>query len=40
MKRLPTGTIVNIAEPPEGWEYVEYNGLKGYMMKQYIDEWT
>lgn len=40
MKRLPTGTIVNIAEPPEGWEYVEYNGLKGYMMKQYIDEGT
>ena len=36
--RAPTGSKVLIADPPEEWEYVIYNGLHGYMMKQYLRE--
>lgn len=36
--RVPTGKVVKIETPPSDWEYVEYNGKKGYMMKQYLKE--
>lgn len=36
--RAPTGSSVKIETPPEDWEYVSYNGKKGYMMKKYLKE--
>ena len=36
--RIQTGTIVPRAALPDDWEYVEFNGKKGFMMKQYIKE--
>lgn len=36
--RVPTGKVVKIVPPPDGWEYVEYNGKQGYMMKEFIKE--
>lgn len=36
--RVQTGKTVQIADPPEGWEYVSYMGKSGYMMKQFIQE--
>ena len=36
--RVDTGKTVKIEKPPEGWEYVSYNGKKGWMMKQYLKE--
>ena len=36
--RIATGSTVKIATPPSEWEYVEYNGKKGYMMKDYLKE--
>lgn len=36
--RAPTGSKVKIAKIPDGWEYVECNGKKGFMMKQYLKE--
>lgn len=36
--RAPTGSRVKISEPPANWEYVDYGGKKGYMMKQYLKE--
>ena len=36
--RVPTGKQVKIETPPADWEYVSYNGKKGYMMKKYIRE--
>lgn len=38
LARIPTGTEVDRAELPDGWEYIEYNGKKGFMMKEYIRE--
>lgn len=36
--RIATGKVVRIATPPADWEYVEFNGKKGYMMKKYLNE--
>lgn len=36
--RAATGSKVKIVTPPSDWEYVEYNGKKGYMMKKYLKE--
>ena len=36
--RAPTGSVVKIETPPYDWEYVEYKGKRGYMMKQYLKE--
>lgn len=36
--RIPTGKIVNIATPPDDWEYLKYNNKTGYMMKGFIRE--
>lgn len=36
--RAPTGSKVKIETPPTDWEYVDYNGKKGYMMKKYLNE--
>ena len=36
--RAPTGSTVKIKDPPSEWEYVEYNGKSGYMMKKYLNE--
>lgn len=36
--RAPTGSKVKITDPPPDWEYITYNGKKGYMMKQYLKE--
>lgn len=36
--RAPTGSKVKIKDPPSEWEYVEYNGKSGYMMKKYLNE--
>lgn len=38
LTRLKTGTIVSRAKIPDDWEYVEYNGKKGFMNKDYIAE--
>lgn len=35
--RINTGETVKIEpEPPEEWQYVSYNGKKGWMMKQFL----
>lgn len=36
--RIATGQQVKIQDVPEGWEYVEYGGKSGFVMKQYIKE--
>lgn len=36
--RIDTGEVVKIATPPKDWEYVEYNGKTGYMMKEFLKE--
>ena len=36
--RAPTGSTVKIENVPDDWEYVEYKGKKGFMMKQYLKE--
>ena len=37
--RVNTGEKVKIENPPPSeWEYVSYNGKKGYMMKEFIKE--
>ena len=36
--RVSTGQVVTIKTPPSDWEYVEYNGKAGYMMKKYLKE--
>ena len=37
--RVDTGKLVKIeTPPPSDWEYVSYNGQKGYMMKKYLKE--
>ena len=34
--RIPTGKTVKLANIPDGWTYVEYNGKCGFVMDQYI----
>ena len=36
--RAPTGSKVKIETAPKDWEYVNYDGRKGYMMKEYLKE--
>lgn len=36
--RIPTGTIIDRADLPGGWEYVSYSGKFGFMDKNYIKE--
>lgn len=36
--RIPTGKTVKLLEDPEDWQYVEYNGKTGFVMKKYIRE--
>lgn len=36
--RVPTGKQVKIEDLPSDWEYVSYNGKKGFMMKKFIKE--
>ena len=37
--RIDTGKTVKIETPPPSeWEYVEYSGKKGYMMKKFLKE--
>ena len=37
--RVNTGETVKIEQPPPSeWEYVSYNGKKGWMMKKYLQE--
>ena len=38
LTRIPTGTVVPRAELPSDWEYIEYNGRRGFMMKEFIRE--
>lgn len=36
--RIPNGTKIKVIGVPDDWEYVEYNGKTGFVMKQYIQE--
>ena len=36
--RINTGTTVPRAEIPKDWEYIAYNGKKGFMMKEFLKE--
>lgn len=36
--RINTGETVNLEEDPHKWDYVEYNGKRGYMMKEFLQE--
>ena len=36
LTRIKTGTVVPKATLPDDWEYIAYNGNKGFMMKEYI----
>ena len=36
--RIATGKTVKVETPPEDWQYVSYEGKKGYMMRKYIKE--
>lgn len=37
--RIDTGKMVKVETPPPSeWEYVSYNGKKGYMMKEFLNE--
>lgn len=38
LTRIKTGTTVPRQQLPDGWEYIEYNGRKGFMMKEFIRE--
>ena len=39
LTRVNTGEEVQlIPEPPKAWDYVEYKGKKGYMMREYLNE--
>lgn len=35
--RYKTGTVVKLADIPDGWVYVDANGKKGFMMKKYLE---
>lgn len=34
--RVDKGQTVDLAQCPDGWTYVEYNGKKGYMMTEFL----
>jgi len=36
LTRIPTGTVVEKAELPTGWTYIQYGEKKGFMMDEYI----
>lgn len=36
--RVATGEKVKLEPEPDEWDYVSYNGKKGWMMKKYLDE--
>lgn len=36
LARLSTGTVVDLADPPSDWEYVQSGNLKGYMMTKFL----
>jgi len=36
--RINTGETVKLEPEPDEWDYVSYNGKKGWMMKKYLDE--
>ena len=36
--RINTGESVKIEEAPQEWEYVSYNGRKGWMMKEFLNK--
>lgn len=36
--RAPTGSNVKIETPPKEWDYVDYNGRKGWMMREFLKE--
>ena len=39
LTRVNTGELVQLAEePPKEWDYVEYKGRKGYMMREFLQE--
>ena len=38
LTRIKTGTTVPRQQLPDDWEYIEYNGRKGFMMKEFIRE--
>ena len=38
LTRIPTGTVVPRASLPDDWEYISYQGDRGFMMKEYIKE--
>ena len=38
LARIRTGTTVPREKLPDGWAYIEYNGRKGFMMKEFIRE--
>lgn len=38
LTRIPTGTQVPLAVLPNDWEYIEHNGKKGFMMKEFLNE--
>lgn len=38
LTRIQTGTVVDRADLPNDWEYISYDGKKGFMMKEFIKE--
>jgi len=38
LTRVDKGQTVKLDDKPEGWDYVEYNGQKGYMMSKYLQK--
>lgn len=38
LTRIATGTIVPRAKLPDDWQYVNFNGERGFMMKEFIKE--
>ena len=36
--RVNTGETVKLEEPPKDWDYVSYNGKKGWMMREFLKE--
>lgn len=38
--RIATGTYIDVLELPKEWEYVSYGGKTGFMMKEFIQDYT
>lgn len=36
--RIDTGEIVKLEDPPKEWDYVSYQGKKGWMMREFLKE--